>query len=102
MNQKAWLESRIVSPDSTMAWVTDSSYIATFDAMGGAEFKGEKVLTDWPYCSGCHWNGCIAPREIMATVWYPDAEITNLTLSALLPGFQARAQRNPPANRPVG
>ena len=94
MDGPAWQRSKVVSSDSTMAWVTDSSYVAAFDAMGGSDFEGEKVLTDWPWCEGCHWNTCIAPREIMATVWYPDAGITNLTLSALLPGFQARAQRN--------
>lgn len=89
-----WRKSMVVSADSTRAWLADSAWVATFDAMGGADFPGEKVLTDWPWCEGCHWNYCIALPDIMSSTPHPIKEITNLTLAALPPGFQAVPQRN--------
>ena len=89
-----WWKSIVVSADSTRAWLADSAWVATFDAMGGADFPGEKVLTDYPSCGGCHWHYCIALPDIMASTPHPVKEITNLTLAYLPPGFRAVPQRN--------
>ena len=89
-----WRKSMVVSADSTRGWLADSAWVATFDAMGGADFPGEKVLTDWPWCEGCHWNYCIALPDIMSSTPHPIKEITNLTIAALPPGFRAVPQRN--------
>ena len=89
-----WRKSMVVSADSTRAWLADSAWIATFDAMGGADFPGEKVLTDWPWCKGCHWHYCTASPDIMSSIPHPVKEITNLTLASLWPGFKAVPQLN--------
>lgn len=89
---RRWGASMVVAADSSHAWVTDSAYVAAFDALGGKNFDGPKVLTDWPWCNGCHWHTCIAPNDVMATVWYPYVEVTDLTLSSLHEGLDAHPQ----------
>lgn len=89
---RRWQSSMVVATDSSHAWVTDSAFVAAFNALGGDDFEGPKVLTDWPWCNGCHWHTCIAPNDVMATVWYPYVEITNLTLSSLHEGLLAHPQ----------
>ena len=89
---RRWGNSMVLASDSSMAWVTDSAYVAAFDALGGKDFDGPKVLTDWPWCGGCHWNKCIAPNDVMATVWYPNVEVTDLTLASLHDGLVAVPQ----------
>ena len=81
------VEEVVDTQDRSGEVVTGEAIVAAFDRLGGAEYPGKKVPV-W----GVHWHECVAPNDIMSSVPANVKVITDLTLSALFPGFQAEPQ----------
>ena len=90
-----WTESLELTPDGSGIVVTREAIVAAFNRLGGAEYPGKKVpLTEGGTLrSAVHWHGCVARNDVMASGGdFNTQVITDLSLSALRPGFQAEPQ----------
>ena len=90
-----WTESLELTPDGSGIVVTREAIVAAFNRLGGAEYPGKKVpLTEGGTLRGAvHWHGCVARNDVMASGGdFNTQVITDLSLSALRPGFLAEPQ----------
>ena len=87
-----WGDAYVISADSTMHWLTDSTIVAAFDRAGGLDYPGRKV----PLADRYHWHSCIAKGDVMAG----GERFTTLSLAAFYPGFvtEARGGLDPDGN----
>ena len=82
-----WDESLEATPDGSGEVVTREAIVAAFDRLGGAQYPGKKVPVLGP-----HWHACVARNDVMGDGGFRTDVITDLSLSALRPGFKAEPQ----------
>ena len=91
MTSAQWDESIERTPVGDGYVLTAEAIVAAFDRLGGREYPGKKV----PLAGDeGHWHPCVAYNDIMSGSggrWAVPV-ITDLTLSALFPGFRAEPQ----------
>ena len=82
------VEVVVATPDRSGEVVTGEAIVAAFDRLGGAQYPGKKVPV-W----GVHWHECVARNDVMTSGGdFRTEVITDLSLSALFPGFKAEPQ----------
>lgn len=88
-----WRESVEPTPDGSGFVVTREAIVAAFDRLGGAGYPGKKVPLSEGGSASPHWHGCVAANDVMGSGGdFNTQVITDLSLSALHPGFRAEPQ----------